>query len=61
VPGAQATSPAITSTGATARAAYSPPFDLVTGKVYAVVRDRHRSREFIAFLKLLDAPYPAAS
>jgi transposase len=32
--------------------------DLLTGKVHALVRDRHRSREFIAFLKLLDAAYP---
>jgi hypothetical protein len=28
--------------------------DLLTGKVHALVRDRHRSREFIEFLKLLD-------
>jgi len=33
--------------------------DLITGKVHALVRDRHRSREFIEFLKLLDAAYPA--
>jgi transposase len=33
--------------------------DLVSGKVHALVRDRHRSREFIEFLKLLDAAYPA--
>ena len=33
--------------------------DLLTGKVHAIVRDRHRSREFIEFLKLLDAAYPA--
>ena len=33
--------------------------DLVTGKVHALVRDRHRSREFIEFLKLLDTAYPA--
>src|SRR5205807_3772135 len=32
---------------------------LLTGKVHALVRDRHRSREFIEFLKLLDAIYPA--
>src|SRR6266849_4610628 len=32
--------------------------DLLTGKVHALVRDRHRSREFIDFLKLLDAAYP---
>jgi transposase len=33
--------------------------DLVTGKVHALVRDRHRSREFVEFLKLVDAAYPA--
>ena len=33
--------------------------DLLTGKVHALVRDRHRSREFVEFLKLLDAAYPA--
>jgi len=32
---------------------------LVTGKVHALVKDRHRSCEFIEFLKLLDAAYPA--
>ena len=32
--------------------------DLVTGTVHALVKDRHRSREFIEFLKLLDAAYP---
>jgi transposase len=32
--------------------------DLLTGKVHALVRDRHRSCEFIEFLKLLDAAYP---
>jgi transposase len=31
--------------------------DLLTGKVHALVRDRHRSREFIEILKLLDARY----
>ena len=34
--------------------------DLLTGKVHALVRDRHRSREFIEFLKLLDAAYRPA-
>src|ERR1700723_253427 len=29
--------------------------DLVTGKVHALAKDRHRSREFIEFLELLDA------
>ena len=33
--------------------------DLLTGQVHACVEDRHRSREFIAFLKKLDAAYPA--
>ena len=32
--------------------------DLLTGKVHALVRDRHRSREFVEFLKLLDTQYP---
>jgi len=32
--------------------------DLLTGQVHALVRDRHRSREFIEHLKLLDAAYP---
>jgi transposase len=35
--------------------------DLLTGKVHALVRDRHRSREVIEFLKLLDAAYPAST
>src|SRR6476620_10824001 len=38
--------------------------DLLTGKVHALVRDRHRSREFIEFLKCLDAairPAPRSS
>ncbi|HET7447884.1 MAG TPA: IS630 family transposase [Methyloceanibacter sp.] len=33
--------------------------DLLTGHVHALVRERHRSCEFIEFLKLLDAAYPA--
>jgi transposase len=32
--------------------------DLVTGQVHALVKDRHRSREFVEFLQLLDAAYP---
>ena len=32
--------------------------DLLTGQIHAVVKDRHRSREFVEFLKLLDAAYP---
>ena len=35
--------------------------DLLTGKVHALVRERHCSREFIEFLKLLDAAYPAST
>jgi len=35
--------------------------DLLTGKVHALVRDRHRSREFVEFLKLLDAAYPTST
>ena len=33
--------------------------DLLTGHVHALVKERHCSREFIEFLKLLDAAYPA--
>jgi transposase len=32
--------------------------DLLTGHVHALVKDRHRSREFIEFLKLIDHAYP---
>jgi transposase len=32
--------------------------DLHTGKVHPLLRDRHRSREFIEFLTLLDQSYP---
>jgi transposase len=35
--------------------------NLVTGKVHAPIKDRHRSREFIEFLKPLDAAYPAST
>jgi transposase len=35
--------------------------DLVSGQVHALVRDRHRSREFIEFLKLVDAAYAPAT
>src|SRR4249919_3259223 len=35
--------------------------DLLTGQVHALVKDRHRSREFIEFLKLIDAAYPPAT
>ena len=36
-----------------------PFIDLLTGHVHALVKERHRSREFIEFLTLLDAAYPA--
>lgn len=32
--------------------------DLTTGQVHHLMRDRHRSREFIEFLQLLDRSYP---
>ena len=32
--------------------------DLLTGKVHACVEERHRSREFVSFLKKIDAAYP---
>src|ERR1700760_346274 len=35
--------------------------DLLTGKVHALVKARHRSREFVEFLKLLNAAYPAGT
>ena len=35
--------------------------DLLTGEVHASVEERHRSREFIAFLHKLDAAYPPAT
>jgi transposase len=35
--------------------------DLITGKVHALVEERHRSREFIEFLQLLGAAYPAST
>jgi hypothetical protein len=33
--------------------------DLRTGHVHACVEDRHRSREFVAFLQKVDTAYPA--
>ena len=33
--------------------------DLITGQVHACVEDRHRSREFVSFLKKLDGAYPS--
>jgi transposase len=35
--------------------------DLLTGVVHASVEERHRSREFVAFLRKLDAAYPPAT
>jgi len=32
--------------------------DLHTGEIHALVCDRHRSREFIEFLKIIDEKYP---
>ncbi len=32
--------------------------DLLTGKVHACVEERHRSREFVGFLKKIDVAYP---
>jgi hypothetical protein len=37
----------------------SAAVDLVSGFVHHVVTQRHRSREFLAFLERLDAHYPA--
>src|SRR6201998_4161065 len=38
-----------------------PGIDLLTGRVHALVKERPRSREFIEFLKLLDAASPAGT
>ena len=35
--------------------------DLMTGHVHRVVVERHRSREFVAFLQQLDGAYPAGA
>ena len=35
--------------------------DLLTGVVHASVEERHRSREFVAFLQKLDAAYPPST
>lgn len=32
--------------------------DLLTGRIHGMVENRHRSREFVKFLKLLDQTYP---
>src|SRR6185436_11892438 len=52
---------ATTNTNATALISLLAGIDLVSGQVHALVRDRHRSREFIEFLKLIDAAYPPAT
>jgi hypothetical protein len=49
----------ITSTNATGTLTLMAGIDLLTGHVHALVKERHRSREFIEFLKPLDAAYPA--
>ena len=58
-PGVHATFARDMNISATARSACWPGSTSLTGKVHALVKDRHRSREFIDFLKLLDAAYPA--
>src|ERR1700723_3237986 len=50
----------IMSTNAMARSACWPG-SICSPKVHALVRERHRSLEFIEFLKLLDAAYPAST
>jgi transposase len=35
--------------------------DLLNGKVHGIVRDRHRSAEFVEFLKVVDSRYPAGT
>jgi transposase len=35
--------------------------DLVTGAVHATMEERHRSREFVGFLRKLDAAYPPST
>ena len=50
----------ITSTNVMARLACWPESTCLR-KVHALVRDRHRSREFIEFLKRLDTAYPAGT
>ena len=51
----------IMSTNAMARSACWPGSICSPASVHALVRERHRSREFIEFLKLLDAAYPAST
>lgn len=35
--------------------------DLLSGQVHGLTRERHRSREFIEWLKLIDAEYPSGT
>ena len=35
--------------------------DLISGKVHSLIRERHKSSDFIDFLKLIDAAYPAGA
>ena len=51
----------ITSISATGTLSLLAGIDLVTGKVHALVKDRHRSCEFIEFLQLLDSAHPAST
>jgi len=53
IPCVHATFAAIMNTKPCARSAVGR-YRLLTGKVHALIKDRHRSREFIEFLKLLD-------
>src|ERR1700694_5858309 len=48
-----------TSTSAHGTLSLLAGIHLLTGQVHALVKDRHRSREFVEFLKLLDSAYPA--
>jgi hypothetical protein len=42
-------------------ALHPDPVLALEATLHAIVRDRHRSREFIEFLKRLDAAYPAST
>ena len=58
-PGIQAVgTTAATSTCAMARVTLMAGMDLLTGHVHRAVVDRHRSREFVEFLRGLDEAYP---
>jgi DDE superfamily endonuclease len=46
------------TTNASATLSLLAGIDLLTGKMPACVEDRHRSREFVSFLRRLDAAYP---